>query len=87
MIKVIALVLSAIIVIVAIGSFGFIAVKTVMYMVNQHFGFGDAISWAWQDYCDFVSGIFGKAKAESEDYWEQDYTVNRNIEVKACTAL
>ena len=86
MIKVIALVLSAIIAIVAIGSFGFIAVKTVMYMVNQHFGFGDAISWAWQDYCDFISGIFGKAKADP-DYWEVDYTVNKCIEVKGCTSL
>ena len=87
MIKVIAFVLAAIIAVAAIGTLGFMVVKTVLYMVNQHFGFGDAVSWAWQDLTDFIGGIFGKAKAESEDYWEREYTVNRNIEIKACTAL
>ncbi|MDT3388631.1 MAG: hypothetical protein LIR46_12865 [Bacteroidota bacterium] len=87
MIKIIAIVLAAIIAVAAIGTLGFMVVKSIGYMVHQHFNLGDAISWSWTDYCDFIGGIFGKAKAESEDYWERDYTINRNIEVKGCTSL
>lgn len=86
MIKVIAFVLAAVVAVAAIGALGFMVVKMIMYMTNQHFGFGDAMSWAWQDFTDFVGGIFGKAKADP-DRWEADYTVNKYIEVKACTAL
>ncbi len=86
MIKVIALVLAAVVAVAAIGTFGFMVVKTVLYMVNQHFGFGDAVSWAWQDFTDFIGGIFGKAKADP-DRWEADYTVNKYIPVVGCTSL
>ena len=86
MVRIIAFVLAAVIVIGILGSAGFIIVKTVGYMVNQKFTIGEAISWAWQDYCEFISSIFGKAQAENE-YWERDYTVNKYINVVACTAL
>lgn len=87
MIKVISIILAAILVAAIIGSLGFIGVKTGLYMVNQHFGIGEALDWAWTDYTDFVTGFFEKAEAESKDYYEYEYNINSYIDVVACTAL
>ena len=83
--KVTCLILAAIVVISIIGSIGYIAVKAVLYIINQHMSFSMSFEWAWQDYL----GLF-QAQAENEenpDFWESEYTVNRYIEVKACTSL
>lgn len=86
MIKVISIILAAIIVVGIIGSLGFIGVKTGLYMVNQKFNIGEALDWAWEDYTNFVMGIFETAKAD-QDYFEYDYNINKNIDIVACTAL
>ena len=88
MVKIISLILAAVIAVVAIGTLGFLIVKTAGYMINQHFDIGTAISWSWQDYKNFVGGIFGGgAKAEDPNYFEYEITMNKNIPVVACTSL
>lgn len=88
MIKVICIVLAAILTIGIVGTMGFMIVKTVGYMINQHFDIGTAIQWSWTDFTDFVRGIFGGgAKAEDPNHWETTYTVNQHIDVVACTSL
>ena len=86
MIRIIAVILAAVIVIGILGSLGFVVVKTIGYMANQHFAVGEALKWAWEDYTNFVTGIFGGAKADP-NYFEYEYTVNKSINVVACTAL
>lgn len=87
MIKVVALVLTAVIAVVVLGSFGFIGVKTGEMMINQKYSFGDAIGLAWTDYTIFLAGIIGNANAEDDGYFEYPITTNMYIEVKACTGL
>lgn len=79
-VKVVCLILAAIIVIAIVGSILYCAVKTVINMVNGS-NFTDAISNAWND----LIGIFGAAKADG--YIEYEYTVNKYVNVVACTSL
>ena len=87
MIRVIAIVLAFVLVIGIIGSAIFMAVKVGGYMINQNFDFETAWEWAKDDFVNFVTGIFGKANSESEDYFEWEYTVNKYIDVVGCTSL
>ena len=86
MVRVIAFIIVGFIVIGILGTIGFIGVKTGMYMINQKFNFTEAIEWSWTDYCNFITGFFNKANAE-DGYWETEITVNKYIDVKACTDL
>ncbi len=87
MIKVIAIILSVILVIGSLGTVGIVGYKTAGYMINQHFAFGDAIDWAWKDYTEIIGGFFDKAEAEDDGYFEYDITLNKYVEVVACTSL
>lgn len=87
MIKVVAIILTAAIAVVVLGSVGFVAVKTGENMINQKYSFGDAIGLAWEDYTIFLAGIIGNANAEDDGYFEYPITTNMYIEVKACTGL
>ena len=87
MIKAVAIVLTAIIAVVILGTVGYIGVKTGNYMINQKYSFGDAISLGWTDYTIFLAGIIGNAEAEDDGYFEYPITTNMYIEVKACTSL
>ena len=87
MIKVVAIILTAVIAVVILGTVGFIGVKTGENMINQKYSFGDAIGLAWEDYTIFLAGIIGNANAEDDGYFEYPITTNMYVEVKACTSL
>ena len=82
-IKVTALVLAIVIAVAIIGSAGYIGVKAVGYMANQHFNFGDAVSWAANDWLDLT----GLGKIVDEKFVKEFGAANEFIEVKACTSL
>lgn len=85
MIKVVAVILSVILVIGILGTVGIVGYKTIGYMTNQKFAFGDAIDWAWKDYTEIIGGFFDKAEADG--YFEYPITMNKYVEVVACTSL
>lgn len=87
MVKIIAVIIAAVLAIGVIGTLGFLIVKTAGYMINQHFNLGNAISWSWTDYVDFIRGIFGGAKADNLYYFEYKITLNEHIPVVGCTSL
>ena len=85
MIKVITIILSVILVIGILGTIGIVGVKTAGYMINQKFDFNMALDWAWKDFTEMVAGIF--VPAEAEGYFEYPITMNKYVEVVACTSL
>lgn len=87
MVRVIAIILAAVITIGILGTIGFVGVKTGAYIINQNFNISEALEWAWEDYTNFVTGIFEGAKGENDNYKEWEYTINKYIEVKGCTSL
>lgn len=84
MVKILAIILAAIIVIGLFATIGYVGVKMFGYIIHQNFDFGTAWSWAWADYAEFMQNLLGQAHAE--DYIIFPMT-NQNIDVVACTAL
>jgi hypothetical protein len=85
MIKVVAIILSIVLAVGFLATVGIIGYKTIGYMVNQKFAFGDAVDWAWKDYTEMIGGIF--EKAEADGYFEYPITTNRYVNVVGCTSL
>lgn len=86
MVRILAIIITIVVVVGILGTFGYIAVKTAGYMINQHFNFNQAWEWSWADYGEMMQNIFGKANAE-EDYFEYTYTVNQYIDILPCVDL
>lgn len=83
MVKIVAIILTGIILVSILGSAIFMGVKMSGYMINQKFNFHDAWNWALQDLQNWIESIQPKTESEVKEY----PFVNQNIEVVACTAL
>ena len=84
-VKVVAFVLAAVLVICIIGSLVYIGVKVFDYMTSQNFDFSMAWEWAINDYKEtFLNNISGAA---ADDYWEYRYKVNEYVNIVGCTYL
>ena len=87
MVRILAIILAVVVVICILGTFGYIAVKTAGYMINQHFDFNQAWEWSWADYGEMMQNLLGQAKAENDNYFEYTYTVNQYIDILPCVDL
>lgn len=86
MIKVIALIVAAVIVVGILAGVVALGIGTVRYMTDQKFNFVDAIHWAWDDMVNWVNNTFGIGKKDDEEPLQFGYT-NQYVEVVACTSL
>lgn len=85
MVKVIAFVLAAILVVLILGSIAFVGVKVFDYVMNQNFDFGTAWAWAVDDFKELI--VKNTNGAEAEDYFEYEYSINKWVNVVGCTSL
>ncbi len=67
----------------------FVGVRTAEYVIRQHIDNETAYNWAVEDLQDMIHKILllPTEKEDRTDYWEQEITVNRNIDVVGCTSL
>ena len=83
--KVVISIVALILVIAILAGIVFLAIGTVRYMADQHFGFGQAVEWTWRDMMDWIKDTFKIGESEPTKI-EYGYT-NEHIQVIACTSL
>ena len=84
MLKVLAILMA---VILFVPTLGYMVFSTGRYMIAQGMDFDQAVSWSWDDWTDILASLVGGSNAESEDYWECEININRNVDVVACVDL
>lgn len=68
----------------------FVSARTTEYVVRQHIDSKVAYEWAKQDLSDMIRKLLLLPTTEQEDrndYWEQDISINKYIDVVGCTSL
>lgn len=67
----------------------FVGVRTAEYVIRQHIDNETAYSWAVEDLQDMIHKLLliPTEKEDRNDYWEQDISVNRYIDIVGCTSL
>lgn len=67
----------------------FVGVRTAGYVIRQHIDNETAYNWAVQDLQDMIHKLLliPTEKEDRNDYWEQDISVNRYIDIVGCTSL
>ena len=76
--KIVGVIVSVILVLVIVVSIGFIGIRSLSYINDQNFGFGEALKWAWEDYINKIHGIFTQTTAENESFMWYD-KINEHI--------
>lgn len=68
----------------------FVSVRTAEYVVRQHLDSKTAYNWAVEDLQDMIHKLLLLPTTEQEDrtdYWEQDISINKYIDIVGCTSL
>ena len=84
--KTVISIVACILAVVILAGIVFLAIGTIRYMTDQHFGFGQAIEWTWRDMMDWAKNTFGIGE-ESEPTTIEYGSTNEHIQVVACTSL
>ena len=83
--KTVISIIALLLVLVILAGIVTLAIGTIRYMTDQHFGFGQAVEWAWNDLMDWFHDTFkiGEAEPATIEYG----STNEYIQVVACTSL